>query len=108
MATDPVLPVYSGMVLEVICDEGFANQGDSTVTCLEDGTYSYSVIEPACKRKFNDTNNIIRALARAPVATSDLLICNFFLKGRPEMSKFTNWPGNHYINCEIVRRYIGR
>ena len=30
----------------------------------------------------------IRALARAPVATSDLLICNFLLKIRPEMSKF--------------------
>ena len=30
----------------------------------------------------------IRALARAPVATSDLLFCNFLLKVRPEMSKF--------------------
>ena len=30
----------------------------------------------------------IRALARAPVATSDLLICNFLLKVCPEMSKF--------------------
>ena len=47
MATVPELPVPPSTILEVTCQEGYANRGDGTATCLGDNNYSYS-IEPDC------------------------------------------------------------
>ena len=47
MTTDTVFPVSVGTILVMTCNDGFANQGASSVTCLANSTYSYSA-EPQC------------------------------------------------------------
>ena len=47
MTTNTLFPVPAGTILVMACNDGFANQGASNVTCLANSTYSYSA-EPQC------------------------------------------------------------
>ena len=42
MTIDRVLPVPSGTPLIVTCNDGFTNQGDDLVTCVENSNFTYS------------------------------------------------------------------
>ena len=46
--TETRFPVVAGTVLEVACNEGYTNQGDASVTCVEDDIYTFSV-QPLCE-----------------------------------------------------------
>ena len=47
MITGTVFPVPAGTTLNVTCNEGITNQGDVSVTCVDESDYSY-VVEPQC------------------------------------------------------------